>query len=457
MLPASWPEAAVVVVDWHVFLFTIGLAFVVGIVVIIQPCWQLSREAESRTSGLLGGRRSTASQSQMNWRWSLNVLQIALVTMLLSGSGLFIRTLMNLWKVDSGYGRDRLLCLSVSRPDVTLGQGLEGARQYYASALEALRHIRGVESVSGVDYLPVRSTSEQISDVTSPDSPTGRAAIEASPRIVAPGYFRTMRIGVIAGGDFDRLSYRGTDENNAIVSRTLAASLWGNPTKAVGHLVIVDHAQPLRVIGVVGDTRFFGPRSEPEPEIYRVLGGEIPRAFTFVVRTYSDPMSIALAAQAELRRISAVQPIDDVATMEQYLGRSLQTPRSLTILLNLLAVLGLTVAIIGTYGLVWYSIRRSWKTFAIHLAIGGDPYRLMMRSVGKTILMMAAGVTLGLVLAMMAGRLVESQLFGVRSSDPLVFVISAVTLLSLAVATAILASRQILTIDPAAILREAEE
>jgi ABC-type antimicrobial peptide transport system permease subunit len=167
-------------------------------------------------------------------------------------------------------------------------------------------------------------------------------------------------------------------------------------------------------------------------------------------------MSAALPAQAALKKVSSVQPIDETSTMEQYVARTLQIPRSLTVMLNVLAAVGLALAIIGTYGSVWFTIRRSWRTLAVHLAVGGTPRTLMARSVASSMGTVSVGLVVGALLAITGGRLIESQLYGVRSTDLVVFAVTLSTVLCTAGVTALFASRRILSIDPAVILREEE-
>lgn len=454
LLPATWSQTAQVTFGLPTFLFTTSLSFMVGVIVAIQPCWEMARETNSLAAGLVAGRSVGETRTRRRSLWLLSVAQTALVTVSLVGSGLFIRALINLQRVDTGYRAQNLLCLSVSRPEATLGGGPEGAREYYSEAVKALADIPGVERVSGIDFLPVRSTTAQIIDVRAIGVVSTQDTVEASPSIVMPGYFRTIGIPLLDGRDFDWNS-DPKGETIAIVSKSLAAALWG-ASRALGQFVTIDGERPARVIGVVGDIRFFGPGSPTEPAIYLLFGQQIPRSFTFVIRAVADPMSVALPAQTALKNVSSVQPIDDVSTMEQYISRNLQIPRSLAILLNVLAVVGLALAITGTYGSVWFSIRRSRKTLAVHLAIGGTPRTLMRRSVVSSLATVVVGLIAGELLALTGWRLIESQLYGVRSTDAVVFAATASLVLAVALATALLASRRILNLDPAIILREEE-
>lgn len=453
-LPTTWPRTAQVTFGLPTFLFTTSLSILVGVIVAVQPCWGLARESNSLAAGLVAGRSVGETRRGRRSLWFLSVTQTALVTVALVGSGLFIRTLINLQQVDLGFHAQNLLCLSVSRPETTLGRGPEGAREYYSEAARALTDIPGVEGVSGVDFLPVRSTSSLIVDIRAIGAPSTWAPIEATPSIVMPGYFHTVGIPLMYGRDFDR-NLDPKAETTTIVSKSLAGALWGK-SAAVGQFVTIDGERPARVIGVVGDIRFFGPRSMTMPAIYLSFGQQLPRSFTFVIRTVSDPMSASLPAQLALRNVSSVQPIDEVSTMEQYITRNLQIPRSLTILLNVLAAVGLSLAIIGTYGSVWFSLRRSRRTLAVHLAVGGTPRALMTRSVVSSMVTVIVGLIAGALFAVAGWRLIESQLYGVRSTDAVVFAATLSIVLAVALASALLASRRILSLDPAIILREEE-
>lgn len=456
LLPVAWPHTADVKLDGGVFLFTVGLSLIVGLLTAIQPCWQMRREANSLLSGLMAGRRVGESRTNQKSRRLLCVCQTAFVMMLLIGAGLFIRTLLNLQQVDWGYKPQKLLCLSVSRPEAAIDRGQEEARRYYSQAQQALADISGVESVSGVDYLPMRSQSVQIVGV---NAVGGSAAldigVDASPRVAMAGYFRTMGIPVLDGRDFER-SDNPEGELVTILSKSLATKLWPS-SRAVGQYVTMENSKPLRVLGVVADTRFFGPRSTPELELYQLYGQRVPRFFSFVVRTEDHPAYIHLKAQAALKKVSAVQPIDEISTMEEYVARSMQVPRSLAVLFNVLASLGLALALIGIYGIAWLFIRQSWRTLGIRLALGANPRVLIWRAVADCLGMIIPGMIVGAFLAVATGRLIESQLYEVRSADPLVFGVAASALLSMGAACSLLAARRILRIDPAAILREGEK
>jgi predicted permease len=388
-------------------------------------------------------------------RAGLVVAEIAAAVILLVGAGLLVRTFVELRRVDVGFDTSNLLVLRIT-PDAARYRTNAQTNDYYRRVLTSLREVPAIQSVAAVTTLPMSTIG---SEFTRPywregARPEGNAVPEASIRMATPGYFATLRLPVIAGREF-------TDRDDAeaprvvIINQRLAANAWGSENPVGRHLVL-DYQQgpyPYEVVGVVGDDRHKGPRSEPVPEIFIPHAQNPYLVLNVVARTTLDPMAVARTARATALTVDPDQPVHSVTTMDQLLGDAVQLDRFAMLLITLFAAGGLITAAGGVYALLAYTVVQRRREIALRMALGASPQRVARSIVMESLVLAAAGGTIGLLGALAGSRLARTLLFGVTPQDPVTLVTAVVVLLVVVLSASWLPARRAALIDPSRAMR----
>jgi hypothetical protein len=284
--------------------------------------------------------------------------------------------------------------------------------------------------------------------------PEGNAVAEASIRMATPGYFATLGLPLAGGREF-------TDFDGAaaprvvVVNQMLARTVWGGEDP-VGRRLVLDYqggAYPYEVVGVVRDARFDGPRSEPVPEIFIPHAQNPYLVLNVIARTTLDPLAVAQAARAAALGVDPDQPVHSVTTMDQLLGEAVQMDRFSMLLVTLFAVGGLITAAGGVYALLAYTVVQRRREIALRMALGASPQRVARSIVVESLVLAAAGGTIGLAGAVAASRFARTLLFGVAPQDPITLLTAVVVLLVVVTAASWLPARRASLIDPSRAMR----
>jgi putative ABC transport system permease protein len=330
------------------------------------------------------------------------------------------------------------------------------ASRYYDTLRARLERLPGVTAVAATTVLPM---SDVGIDFDRPywregERPDEGQAAEAGIRMVTTSYFSTMRIPVREGRAFTEADRFG-GLPVIMVNETLARQVWPGDTP-VGRRLVIDYKRAryaYEVVGVAGDTRAYGLRSRPEPEIFIPHAQNPYLAMNVVLRTTSTPVDLARAVEREAQALDPAQPVHSVVTMSRLLESSLAPDQFSMTLVSALALIALLLAAVGLYGMTSYLVGLRTREFGVRMALGAAPHAVLGMVLRQMCRLAAAGVVLGLAAALALTRLVAGLLYGVRTADPATF--AAVTLI-LAVATlgaAWIPARRVLRIDPLAALR----
>jgi putative ABC transport system permease protein len=283
-----------------------------------------------------------------------------------------------------------------------------------------------------------------------PPAPSG----EISPYylVISPDYFRTLQVALLEGRSFtDR------DVANApgavIINLAMARHFWPGEDP-IGKIIKVDRLNWSAVVGVVADVAQQGIDKATIPAMYVPYAQDPWPALTLVIRTGIDPTKIASAATMAIQEVDKEQPVYNVRTMQEVVASSVQARRFRTVLLSLFAVLALTLAAVGTYGVVAYSVVQRKHEIGVRLALGAQPYEIRRLVIGEGLRLAGYGISAGLLASIGLTRFLSDILYGVKSTDPASFVSSVLLLTTVALlASGIPADRAVKT-DPANILRE---
>jgi putative ABC transport system permease protein len=456
LAPAGLPRLDTVAVDGRALVATLALSLAAGLLSGLVPALQLSR---GDLQGALrdGGRSSTAGRARGRVRAALVVAEVALALVLLVGGGLLMRSFQQLRAVDAGFDADGVLAA-----DVTLGlrsSDPELRARRYQTLRARLEALPGVESVSAINHLPIGGDMWGHSftvDGRPPPAPGARPV--AVYRVVAPGYFRTMRLPLVRGREIGPQDRAGTG-GVVVVNEALARTLWPGEDP-IGKRIRVedDGPDPREIVGVVRDAKQHGWTDPPRPEMYLpYLQNPSPRYLGFVVRTTGRAPLTAAALGAVLdRELAALDPqlpTARVTSMRQVLDRAIRQPRFNLLLLNVFAAVALLLAGVGIYGVVAHAAGRRTQEVGIRLALGARPGQVMALVVGQGLAPILAGLALGLLGALATTHLMAALLFQVSAVDPLTFAAVPLGLLAVALLACYLPARRATRIDPMIALR----
>jgi len=276
---------------------------------------------------------------------------------------------------------------------------------------------------------------------------------------VAPDFFRTLGIPLLAGRDFTDADIKGNSPV-FVVNAALAKKYFGR-TDVVGKRFSTDFpsGRPVwgQIVGVAGnvrETNHFDPQDDFKPQIYAPFY-QTPRIFGvyLMVRSVSDPSGLVPALQERIWSIDKNQPVTAVATLDQRIAEVHASPRSQTLLLGIFAALGLLLALIGVYGVMSYLVGLRTREIGIRLALGADRGRILHSVIVHGLKLTLSGIFVGIVMGLALTRFMSGLLFGVSAADPLTYVTVTLLLLVVAVAACWIPARRAARVDPMVALR----
>jgi len=439
-------------VDAGVVAFSTLLAFLAIAVVGVVPALVATRG--DPVSHLRGVARSAGSPR--NGRRALVVAQAALAVMVVAAAGLLIRTLIRLQTIDMGLAAERLVFVELALPHAKYADRTRHI-QFLDALVAQLEAVPGIAGATPVNTPPFAGTGGwDASTFTAEGQSADRAAGNSSLNLEAihPNYFATFDIPIARGRSFVETDREGAQQV-AIVSEDVASRTWPGADPIGKRLKLGDlsSADPWRrVVGVAASTRY-RELTVPRPTLYVPARQFIVSAQRIVVRTAS---ALPVAAQAARDRVRAVDPdvpVMRVAAFSELLDGPLARPRFNAFVIGVFGVTALALAAIGLYAVVAASARQRYAEIGIRVALGataGDVRRLVL---GEGLRLACAGAAIGLVGAMVGGRLVRALLFDVDPLDPSAMLAAVILLVGASVAAADLPARRAARIDPIETLR----
>lgn len=454
-LPALTPIAAAAQVrlDWRVALYAAGIIALTAFLFELAGGWWIA--ARSRAEGL--GVRGTARETRRSGRL-LVAGEVALTFVLLAGSGLLLESFWRLAHASEGFDPTGVLTMRITLPAYKYA----GPRQRAAfldGVVKRLEGAPGIESAAAVSLLPLSGGGpggDPFSIEGRPYRFNGRVQQVAAYYIATPGYWRTMRIPLLAGRELEARD--GPDSPlAAVVSETLARGFWPRLEDALGKRIMMGAPRPgarwLTIVGIVGDIRNAGPRLTPIPQIYAAEEQAPSGNMVVTARTAGDPMSIATAARLAIGRIDPEQPVYDVRTMDQQVSGSIGRDRFQAVLLMVFALAGLLLAAVGIFGVLERSISARIPEIGVRMALGAQRRDVLLLALREGMSPAIAGMCVGLAAAPGLTRALQSLLFGAPASDAALFGVTLVVLGLVALVACLFPARRAMRVDPAKALR----
>ncbi len=444
----------------QVLAFTIAVCFFCGIVCGLVPAIQTLNQD---IHGVLKeGGRTSATSGGNKLRSALVVSQIALALIPLIGAGLLIRSFHRLLNVDPGFRPDHILTMQVQQPAITLAelnklssdQQNELARKQsiqFQQMAARIQSLPGVRAVGGVSVLPLATSLQSASRFLIEGQPVPEAGARpvAQTRSANLGYFEAMGIPLVKGRLFTPADLGGS---NIIINDALAKRFWP-AADPIGKRINLCSLNPqpcwLPIVGVVSNIHQFGLDSPPTFDVYSA-GGWTPN---FVIRTSSDPVALAHAATEEIHKIDPNLPVIHVTTLDGLLSDTVAPRRFSTILLGAFALLALVLAAVGIYGVMSYIVSLRTSEIGVRMALGAQPRDVLKMVVTYGMKLAAIGLLIGVVGAALLSRYLESQVYGIKTTDPFTYAGVVLGLAAVAAAACYFPARRATKVDPILALR----
>lgn len=458
--PDSIPRASDISLDPVVLTFTVVVSVVTGMLFGMAPLVNLRQHAVNMTLKE-SGQRSTAGSARARVRSGLVAAEVALAVVLVIGAGLLLRSFWNLMTVDAGFNRSKLSTFGLVLPTTTYQNG-QSRVDFFQRLTAQLTQIPGVHGASAMTGLPpfrqVNANDTDIDGYTAPaEGPFENIDYYQT---VTLDYLETMGIPLADGRDFTLADVSGGPV--VLVNETLAKTYFKGQSAIGRRLKPGSNAQTpwFNIVGVVKDVKQGGLNSKTGTELY-FLAEQGPRITTFAPRNMNIVVRSDLPLDSlgpQIRRVvqsmDSTLPIVRLRTMEDVFGASVSRPRLLAQLLGIFAGLALLLAAIGTYGILAYTVSERRKEIGIHMALGATRGNVLGKVLGQGMRLTGLGLVVGLAAAFGLTRLLQTQLFNVKPTDPLTMsaVAGFITLVAF-IACYIPASRAT-RVDPMVVLRD---
>jgi predicted permease len=463
LVASSWEDVEMnIPFHWKVFAFTAGITIGTGILFGIFPAWAATR---AEIGSALKQGSQTASRRRKAWTGkSIVTFQVALSTLLVVAAVLFLRTLTKLIAIDPGFRTDHLLLFEISLPakryqppkDVALQTRLE----------EGLRTVPGAEGVTASD-VPLLS-GEMMNGGFFPEgaphrdfsqsSESERHDMNSFPSMVHVGndFISVMKVPMIAGRAFTRQDTESSPKV-AIINQALARKFFPNQNpvgKRFTQGPLTSKPAWVQIVGVCADIRYNNMRNNPAPLVLGLYRQE-PEVndLTFMIRTPLRPESIAPSLTSVVHRIDPDLPLMNVRTQEQQINNNLQQERMFAGMTSGFALLALSLALVGIYGIMSYTVAQRTNEIGIRLALGARRRQVRSMVLREAAWLSVAGVLCGLAIALALGRLVRSMLYGLQPADPASLIGAAGLLIAVALTAGWMPAMRASSVEPMEALR----
>jgi predicted permease len=434
--------------DWRVLVFVAAVAILTSVVFGLAPAFRSSR-LEPGDALKSAGRGKTGGRASHSFQRLLVVSQIAVSLVLLVGALLFVHSFWNLSKVDPGFRQDGILTASLDLGKLHLSpERFESIRR---ELLAQIRSIPLVESAATSTHTPFAGSWTSAVNVES---------IEGSSKFtwVSPGYLQTLQIPLIAGRDFSDLD-TSTSPRVAIVSQAFARRFFSgrNP---IGKIIrtLPEPGYPAasyEIVGVVKDTKYSSLREESPPSESYAPASQFPAGgpWTAVLIRSSSPLGAVTATARE--KISAVSPeiSMDFQVLKSFINDGLVRERMMALLSGSFGLLAVLLAMIGLYGVISYIVALRRAEIGVRMALGASRQNIVVIVLRQTMVLLAVGIAMGTILALVAVRGAGSLLFGIQPADPLTLIGASLLLAGVALAASFVPARRATRVDPMIALR----
>jgi putative ABC transport system permease protein len=459
LAPANFPRLASIGLDWTVLVFSSSVALLCGFLAAVLPGLHVSRaepsEAlrEGSTRGATAGRARAASRL-------LVMSEVALAVMLVTAAGLTVKSLQQLTRQSLGLVTQNVLTFAVTIPTAGFGPNTaDGPRiaQFFQTFEDRLRALPGVSSVGAINMLPIAQTGTNGQVYLRDRQLKREEAPIAEFRVVSPSYFESVGMPLVAGRPLDTRD-SGDTSKVVVINETMARMLWPGqpPSAAIGQFMgtgFDDGSMFREVVGVTRDVRSRRVDAPPDAETYVPLAQFPLPTMTYTLRTAMPPASLIPVVRGALADLDPQLALAAVRTFEEVLAGATRTSRLYSALTALFGLLAATLAIVGIYSVMSYSVAQRTRELAIRSALGASNQGLLGLVLREGFLMTGIGIVAGVAGAIAASRLLQALLYQVSPTDPVVLAATAVGVAAAALLGYLVPALRASRVAPAVALR----
>ncbi|HTM25997.1 MAG TPA: ABC transporter permease [Vicinamibacterales bacterium] len=452
-LPLPFPiDRAALSLDPRVLAFTGGLAILTGILFGLAPALQASKAdvvPVLKNELVPSGAGHRGLRGFLTMRQVLVVVQVALSLMALIAAGLFLRELRHAQEIDTGFETRGVLVMNFNL--LREGYTPERGTVFYDQIVQKAAALPGVSSAAIAQAPPLagglaRSVFPEGADTTT----TGRILVQVN--TVGLGYFQTIGIPLVRGRDFTR-GDTAESPKVVIVNETMAKQFWKGEEPIGKRFKFFGDKDYTTVIGVAKDSKYNGVAEDPQNFIYQPLGQNYTAQGTLHVRSAGDAASLANAVRAAARELDPSISVFNIRTLAEQVSNSLQPLLMNVLILAVFGTLALLLASIGLYGVASYAVSQRTREIGVRMALGAQPSSVVGLVLGHGMILVAAGLGVGLAAAYAAAGLMRALVTGVSTHDPVTFGGTAGALALIALVASYIPARRATRIDPLIALR----
>jgi len=452
--PRDVPRLDDIQINGVVIAFTLVAAVASTLLFAVFPALQVSRPNVNES--LQEGSRGAVGPESHRARSLLVIAQVALSMLLLAGAGLLIKSFSNLRATHPGFEPSRVLTLDLALPRAKYADLALKQQEFFERLDDRLHTLPGIEAAGGVTPLPF-SGNDRASSFWMAGRPDPGLGNHPNASHLIGDYFRAMYIPLLAGRTFDHRDGRGgmpvVMVNEAFVKKFFEGR------EALGQHIVVDREdrtkeRPLEIVGVVGNTRHDSLAIEPIPEFYIPFAQDPDRRMYLVLRTSSEKLTgLENSARGAIHEIDPDIYVPHLKPLEELIGITLAQPRFNMMLLGVFAGVAMTLAAIGTYGVIAYTVTQRTKEFGIRMALGAQRSDMLQMILRQSFSVVAIGLAIGLFAALALTRLMASLLYGVSAHDFSIYALVLFVLSAAALVASYLPARRAMNVDPMVALR----
>jgi predicted permease len=437
--------------DARLFVFGLGVALAVSVLFSMAPAIQLLRpdlvtalkqKAATATGGVLGLRRVVVS------------LQIGLSVLLLIGAGLFVRTIENLRHVNAGFNTTHLVSFHID--PVLAGYAKTQVLPLEERVLESMRGLPGVQAVAASDAPVLEDVTHGGNVTVAGYTPPTNEDFDIEDSIVNPDYFHAMQVPMAVGRTFNAAD-GATGQPVAIVNETFVGHYFKSAAAAIGGRVARGTGNDLHymtIVGVARDTRQTSLRDAGLPTLFTPLGqGDAPNRLYFYLRTATPPEQMFATVRTTMRSIDAALSVAGLRTMDEQVERSIANERMIEVLALAFGMLATLLAGVGLYGVLSYTTVQRTREIGIRMALGSSRKAITALVLREMVRLGVIGVVVAVPCAILLGRALRSQLFGVSAADPLTLIGVVLLMAVVGMVAALVPARRAANVEPMQALR----
>jgi putative ABC transport system permease protein len=438
--------------DPKVLMFTVGVSLLTGILFGLAPALQATRpdlvlELKERTGETVGGAK------RFSLRSVLVIFEFALSLVALVGAGLFLISLRNAQRMDPGFDATNLAMVTFDLG--SLNYGPPQMREFQRRALEATQAAPGVKSATLASNVPLFAGGGFARSVfpEGADTDQRRSGIVTAIDPVAGSYFTTLGIPLLRGRDFSDSIEREDSPKVAIMNETAAKRFFPNDDPIGRRFKFFGEKEFVQVIGIARDSKYNTLGEPPTEYIYLPLVQNPTPAMNLIVKTATDPQSVLTTLRTQVQALDRNLPLTNIQAFGAVISQNLWAAKFSAGLLSLFAALAVTLAVIGIYGVVSYSVGQRVREIGIRMALGAHPGDVLKLILRQSALMLMLGVVAGLAAAFGLTRLIASLLYGVKATDVAPAFLLALALAAIGLAASYFPARRATKVDPMVALR----